>query len=225
MTRSAALLVTLLSTIALASSAGACATAATLADASDGGDAGKSDGASSEASDGKDAAAEPTDAAVDAKVRPDVPGKLVFATGDVHDGNLGGLAGADTLCQKAADAANLGGKFKAYLSDATTSAKARIASVGPWYLPDATKVFPATSVTSFPSRDLDMDENGEGGKKGLVWTGTALGGVSAPANCGDWTSTGESGVSGLAASSDQWADDGTGGSPCNLRGRLYCFEQ
>ena len=71
------------------------------------------------------------------------------------------------------DTANLGGKFKAYLSDSTTSAKAHIAAVGPWYLPDATKVFPATSVTSFPSRDLDMDEFGEGGADGGGHLGVA----------------------------------------------------
>ena len=216
----------LLSTAALLAGAAACATSTSpLSNTTDAGDGGTGDGATTDAGDGKESGAEPTDAGVDARTRPDVPGKLVFATSTVHDGNLGGLAGADAICQKAADTANLGGKFKVYLSDSTTSAKAHIAAVGPWYLPDATKVFPATSVTSFPSRDLDMDEFGEGGEKGLVWTGTALGGVSAPANCADWTSTGESGVSGLAASSDQWADDGSGGSPCNLRGRLYCFEQ
>ena len=48
-------------------------------------------------------------------------------------GNLGGLAGADQVCQSLAQAAGAGGKtWHAYLSTSTVDAKSRIGN-GPWY--------------------------------------------------------------------------------------------
>jgi len=48
-------------------------------------------------------------------------------------GNLGGLAGADAVCQSLAQAAAAGGKtWHAYLSTSTVDAKSRIGN-GPWY--------------------------------------------------------------------------------------------
>jgi hypothetical protein len=48
-------------------------------------------------------------------------------------GNLGGLAGADQVCQSLAQAAGAGGKtWHAYLSSSTVDAKSRIGN-GPWY--------------------------------------------------------------------------------------------
>jgi hypothetical protein len=48
-------------------------------------------------------------------------------------GNLGGLTGADAVCQTLARAAGVGGKtWHAYLSTSTVDAKSRIGS-GPWF--------------------------------------------------------------------------------------------
>jgi Protein of unknown function (DUF1554) len=48
-------------------------------------------------------------------------------------GNLGGLAGADAVCQSLAQAAGAGSKtWRAYLSTSTVDAKSRIGN-GPWY--------------------------------------------------------------------------------------------
>jgi len=48
-------------------------------------------------------------------------------------GNLGGLAGADQVCQSLAKTAGAGGKtWRAYLSTSTVDAKSRIGN-GPWY--------------------------------------------------------------------------------------------
>ena len=48
-------------------------------------------------------------------------------------GNLGGLAGADQVCQSLAQAAGAGSKtWRAYLSTSTVDAKSRIGN-GPWY--------------------------------------------------------------------------------------------
>jgi hypothetical protein len=155
---------------------------------------------------------------------PDAPAgaKRVFATKAQRAGDFGGVAGGDALCQQAATA--LGGTWKAWLSDGVTGASARIAAVGPWSLVDGTLAFPLAKVTT-PVHDLDMDEDGQTGARGLVWTGTAPGGAAAANTCSGWTSKGASGTSGYPHVTNQWTDDGTGGSPCSLSGRLYCFEQ
>ncbi|SFF45954.1 Myxococcus cysteine-rich repeat-containing protein, partial [Nannocystis exedens] len=51
--------------------------------------------------------------------------KVVFATSQGFDGNLGGLVGADMKCQVAAQAAGLPGTYRAWLSDDTGSPVSR----------------------------------------------------------------------------------------------------
>jgi hypothetical protein len=66
------------------------------------------------------------------------PGELsFFVTSTTQDGNLGGLSGADEICQDLADAADAGDKdWAAYLSAANSGqaihARTRIGE-GPWY--------------------------------------------------------------------------------------------
>jgi len=50
----------------------------------------------------------------------------VFVTSTTYNGNLGGLTGADAKCQERANAVNLGGTWKAWLSDDTISAGFRL---------------------------------------------------------------------------------------------------
>ena len=50
----------------------------------------------------------------------------VFITSARYFGDMGGLSGADTICQNAATAAGLSGTWKAILSDSTTSAESRL---------------------------------------------------------------------------------------------------
>jgi hypothetical protein len=52
--------------------------------------------------------------------------KRVFITRGLYSGNLGGLNGADQICQKEAEAMGLEGKFKALLGDENVSAKERL---------------------------------------------------------------------------------------------------
>lgn len=64
--------------------------------------------------------------------------KLVFVTSAEFTGNLGGLSGADAICQEAADAAGLDGVFQAWLSDSvdTPSTRWKTLSLGPYFLLD-----------------------------------------------------------------------------------------
>jgi hypothetical protein len=62
------------------------------------------------------------------------PNMSFFVTSsNAKGGNLGGLAGADQVCQSLAKAAGAGAKtWRAYLSTSTVDAKSRIGN-GPWY--------------------------------------------------------------------------------------------
>ena len=167
------------------------------------------------------------------------PVKRVFVTSSTFNGNLAatgvaadGLAGADKLCAAAAQNANLGGTWVAWLSTSTTNAIDRIGHNGPWYLVDRTTlVFPAKgAILSGPLVPIDLSEyEAQPPGWGNVWTGTGSNGhlVDAAHNCSDWTTS-------------QWPADGTTGvrfftttawtgyyaAPCNeSNGRLYCFEQ
>jgi len=51
--------------------------------------------------------------------------RTVFVTDSTHAGDLGGVAGADAICQAEADAAGLPGTYLAWISDAGTSPAAR----------------------------------------------------------------------------------------------------
>lgn len=63
-------------------------------------------------------------------------------------GNLGGLAGADTMCQTLALAVGVPKTWRAYLSTSTVDAKSRIGN-GPWYNAKGERI--ATSVADLHS--------------------------------------------------------------------------
>ena len=93
-----------------------------------------------------------------------------FVTGDTHSGNLGGLAGADAICQRLA--ASVGGgnhTWRAYLSTHGTptqpavNARDRIGN-GPWH--NAEGVMIAASLADLHG-DIQRDSN-------LIYTATAI---------------------------------------------------
>lgn len=148
----------------------------------------------------------------------------IFATHNQYNGNLGGIPGADGYCDEAAKGAQLGGIWKAWISDGNQSAASRVGT-GPFYLLDGTTIaFPGTTMSGKPDHDLDVDEFGATGVKGQVWTGSSQGGTSTGSNCGNWLTTGVDATVGLPHNVDKWADDASG-SPCSLAARIYCVEQ
>jgi hypothetical protein len=65
--------------------------------------------------------------------RPAANMSFFVTSSNPKGGNLGGLAGADAVCQSLAQAAGAGSKtWHAYLSTSTVDAKTRIGN-GPWY--------------------------------------------------------------------------------------------
>src|SRR5260370_24682808 len=70
--------------------------------------------------------------------------KRIFITHDKFPGTLangGGLSGADKTCTLAAQAASLGGAWRAWASTTTANAIDRIVDVGPWFDLQGAKIF------------------------------------------------------------------------------------
>src|SRR5439155_16338708 len=74
------------------------------------------------------------------------PNNYVFATSSTYLPNLGGLAGADTLCMQRATAAGLPGHYVAWLSTSAVAAPSRLVLPGTanpargWIRPDGRPV-------------------------------------------------------------------------------------
>lgn len=164
----------------------------------------------------------------------------VFVTDIAYSADLataaglsGGLEGADALCQLNADAAQLGGVFKAWISDATVDAIDRIAGDGPWANLDGDVVFNnRANLATAPALALGYRRPPVPGGTTAgpdfreVWTGTAAGGRASGTACSGWTSAsvGQGGTAGQAAAQNgQWTD--VGQISCGANAHLYCFEQ
>jgi hypothetical protein len=149
----------------------------------------------------------------------------VFVTSERFTGDLGGLSAADDLCTAAAEAADLGGDWTAWLSDGSTNARDRILDAE-YQLLDGTLV--ATSLADLTDGSLvapiNVDENGAT-VDGNPWTGTESDGTGGADNCGDWadgTNAG-SGIQGDTESATAtWTRLGST-APCDFQRGLYCF--
>ncbi len=150
-------------------------------------------------------------------------GHLIFATSQTYTGNLGGLAGADGLCQAAADAAGLSGSFVALLSTAAIDTNTRVTITGP--VSKTTGDVVAVDSTDLWDGEIQLpighDENGTA-ILGNAWTGSHAGGTAAAAQCSDWVTENGNGRRGMV---DTTGGGWFGGSPvtCGEEHRLYCI--
>lgn len=125
-------------------------------------------------------------------------------------GNLGGLAGADAICETLATAVGAGSKtWHAYLSTSTANARDRIGT-GPWFNAKGVQVAAdVAALHALPSGNADVFIDEKGTKINGQWTGSptpvqhdimtgsAIDGTLAAvdadgrdATCKDWTSEG-----------------------------------
>ncbi|HYD47231.1 MAG TPA: hypothetical protein VEB21_02725, partial [Terriglobales bacterium] len=166
---------------------------------------------------------------------PEEPAKVVFVTSDEYDGEMvGGLAGADALCQELAGDALLSGTFKAWLSDSTGNTASRISkAIVPYTLVDGTVV--ANNWTDLTDGTLahaiDQDESGFDLDPLFdnlqVWSATSPSGqLTGDGDCDNWTTADdfEDGAIGDASASDsEWTDSDF--TSCDDSARLYCIQQ
>lgn len=114
---------------------------------------------------------------------------LVFVTSTASTGNLGGIAGADALCQGRAAAAGLVGTYRAWLSTSTTSALARIGTASGWIRRDG-KPFARTQADLLAGRHLypvRLTETGADVGVSDFFQSTNASGALSGGTCGDWT--------------------------------------
>lgn len=169
----------------------------------------------------------------DAAAPPGV--KRVFVTSSTSDGILGGILGADARCAEAATRGRLdGGRWVAWLSDATTNAIDRIEHTGPYHLLDGRQVVAnrAQLASGSLTTPILLDEYGTRVNNAIVvWTGTLSNGLGGD-HCDGWSKNGAL-VFGVAGTLDQatarWTQNGGPGPGfpswgCQTQSRLYCFE-
>jgi hypothetical protein len=179
--------------------------------------------------------------------------KCVFVTSTLHDGNLGGLAGADQICQDLAESEGSLAAPGTYMAWLSTPAPGNLPAdrlthaTVPYKLVSGETV--ANDFADFTTCDaqgqnclqhpIDKAENGgdveDSSFSGNVWTDTHESGASAApfissppgTACGGWTLTvGEpfgAAVGRTSAASAFWTFSGL--QDCSLSNRLYCFQQ
>ncbi len=164
--------------------------------------------------------------------------KIVFITESLHNGNLGGISGADAICQADADAAGLTGTFKAWLSDATTSPDISFTKNPlPYVLVDGSIVADdwADLTDAWIYAPIDQTAAGstvDDGYGSMVWTNTYYNGQrydgAVDYNCDSWTidSQSNAGVYGQYQVMDLWSRwTYSARLACDRLFRLYCFAQ
>lgn len=157
-------------------------------------------------------------------------GKVAFTTSTTTNGNIGGLAGADALCQTRAQAAGLPGTYRAWLSDSTISAAARFTQASiPYAYVNGTVIASnwADLTDGTIGSPFRITEFGVQVPGNLPFTSTAPNGdQQGPEYCVNWTSTvgsvwtGQSDQTGTA-----WTFAQNNSGNCNILHRLYCFQQ
>jgi len=160
--------------------------------------------------------------------------KLVFVSSTPSTGNLGGFEGADDTCQDLADAAELDGIFKAWIST-TANIQPHIFplsrfthSLGPYTLVDGTLVAQDfISLTSgVISNPIDVDEKGAFVGADFVWSSTLPEGRLNGDTCLNWTDGSSTSVARdgrTDRANEHWSNFGQ--RDCDELARIYCFEQ
>jgi hypothetical protein len=178
-----------------------------------------------------------SDGVVDAD--PTLRPRVIFVTSQMYNGNLGGLAGADTKCGAAAAIGSLPGTFKAWLSSSTMDASLRMVHPGgPFKLPDGTTTVAMTwgdLTDGTLLKPINVTESGIGvaSSGGCdVWTNTGAGGARTSndnnATCSDWSDNANNSPNtegNVGAMTALWTANSLCSVSCAAMLHLYCIEQ
>jgi hypothetical protein len=151
---------------------------------------------------------------------------IIFATSSVYPGNLGGLAGADALCESHASSAGLGSGWTALLSTSTKNARDRITVSGTVRNTDGTVLaLSAADLWDGINAPVQYDENGTSvGPDREVWTASGEAGTGSGTYCVDWTSSAMAADGSTGDATDDggdWLDNDD--ANCDESYSLYCF--
>jgi hypothetical protein len=136
------------------------------------------------------------------------------------------LTAADKLCTSSAVLGNLGGAWRAWISDGKTNAIDHVVGSGPWFLVNGGPLFQDhASLATRPAAPINHTQHGMPlGGDNYVWTATS-GGTFSMLDCCEWISAkaGDFGNVGNANGTDDWS--ASNGVWCNGAHHLYCFEE
>jgi len=159
----------------------------------------------------------------------DTDHNFAFVTSTTHVmGDLGGLSGADDICNARASEAGLPGTYVAWLSSTTEDASARIGSASGWLRTDRRpfaldQVELLAGTVRYP---LHLDENGDRiTTDSIVPTATGPNGtLTGGETCGEWTDDTPS-LRPMGGNADSGSNRWTTGflMSCNTEARLFCF--
>jgi cysteine-rich repeat protein len=168
--------------------------------------------------------------------------RIAFTTSTLHDGNLGGLAGADAICNARAQAADLPGTYMAWLStDQGSPATRFVHSSAPYVTVTGVKIADnwADLIDDTLDSSMSVTELGSASPyatpclfngmylQRTAFTGTNSDGMIAPATCNNFTSNaadvmGQIGVSNITTF--YWTNC-TDPIDCAGTSTIYCFQQ
>ncbi len=180
---------------------------------------------------------------------PGPVGKLVFVTSTRQNGALGGVTGADSVCQTRANAAGLSGTFKAWISGGSYSSSPASRFTRSTTLPYV-RVDGAVVANDWNDltdgtiqNPINIDEFGNLQTYSFAWSFTRVDGseglfgsssedcYGGDCHCNNWTITATQGsptpgsaVSQLNQTNDDWTDYSFGNF-CGSQYGLKCFEQ
>lgn len=165
--------------------------------------------------------------------------KRVFLSSQSYTANLGGVSGADNLCQGLATNAGLGGTWRAWISQSGSSPSTRfVQHNGPYVLLNGTVIANnwADLTDGTLLNPINRDETGQT-RAVQAWSNTTTSGLFDSASsggcggtvCGSWTIGGpcNNPNCGQTGSSSGVSQDWTrgGAACCFVVNHLYCFEQ
>jgi hypothetical protein len=155
----------------------------------------------------------------------------VFVSSATFSANLGGNGGADMKCQSAATAASLGGTWKAWVSDSSSSPSARFtqSSIG-YRLLDGSLVAASWGALTGGAlaHPIDLDETLKPFQNGSeVWTATSTNGTLSASGCNGFTTTAHTDPFVLEGLADNTSAGWTSmyDQFCDRTAHVYCFEQ
>jgi cysteine-rich repeat protein len=168
--------------------------------------------------------------------------RTVFVSSQLYTGDMGGLVGADALCQGLATAAGLPGVYMAWLSDGVDNPTTRFnQSAVPYVLVTGEQVADnwADLVDGSLDTAIDTTETGgavpigntscNGGGFPTVWANvTQTGGTANAGHCVAWDdANGQAAGWGLASDTTGWWTEwcSGGGAVCVWTSPIYCFQQ
>ncbi len=172
----------------------------------------------------------PPDSAVESTKPPSGPCDggpcTAFVSSSTHRGDsIGGLNGADTICQGLASAAGLSGTFKAWLSDSTGSPSTRFTQAStPYVRIDGAQIADSWADLTDGTLDnpLNLDENGVGVRT-QTWTGTETDGTALTNHCNNWVGTPFGTIGDPTRTAVPWTNSRVLGCAFSLK--IYCFQQ